>query len=328
MFLVDEIRLQVSAGRGGDGVVRWLHLKGKDHSGPAGGNGGDGGGVYISAIRDLYALGHYNPEKALSAKDGSDGEAESRHGKKGSHLTIELPVGSVVVNRSTGEQYELLEEGQTYLILKGGRGGAGNAVFKSSVNRSPDQSFPGQAGESAEIDIELRLIADAGFIGLPNAGKTSLLNALTGATGKIGSYAFTTLNPHLGVFYNYVLADIPGVIEGAAEGKGLGITFLRHIARTRILLHCVSLESETPLDDWRTVRKEIEQYQNGALKSHREIIVLTKSDTRDVPYIKDILESFNNISDNRVLNVSVIDDVSLDAFKRDLSSVLAVNTSL
>ena len=263
MAFVDELQLSARAGNGGNGVVRWLHLKGKEFSGPAGGNGGDGGDVYIRAVRDLNLLARYRGEKKFEAGDGLPGESSNRNGRHGDDLTIDLPAGSLVCNADTGEVYDLTVEGQTQLVLKGGRGGAGNAVFKSSVNRTPQEATPGQAGEAADFTVELRLIADAGLIGLPNAGKTSLLNALTSAAGKVAPYAFTTLDPNLGALVRICPADIPGLIEGASAGKGLGFQFLRHIARTRLLVHCVSLESPDPFADYQTVRKEIAAVRKG-----------------------------------------------------------------
>ena len=316
MALVDELTILARAGKGGDGVVRWLHLKGKEYSGPAGGNGGNGGDVYIRGVRDISLLGRYRGEKKFEAASGESGESYNRDGKGGKDLVIDLPVGSIVRNTATGEVHELMAEGQLQLVLKGGRGGAGNAVFKSSVNTSPKESTPGLPGEEAELRIELRLIASAGLIGLPNAGKSSLLNALTGASAKVGAYAFTTLDPNLGALHGYILADIPGLIEGASAGKGLGSKFLRHIARTKILIHCVSLEpaspslggSEKPLQDYETVRDEISRFGEGELKNKHELIVLTKSDTRTPEEIQKTKDSFTGKS---VEVVSVLDDAAV-----------------
>lgn len=314
MAFVDELTISAHAGSGGDGVVRWLHLKGKEYSGPAGGNGGDGGDIYIRAVRDLNLLARYRGEKKFSAGRGNDGENRNKYGARGNDLTVDLPVGSVVTNEDTGEVHELLEEGQTKLILKGGRGGAGNTVFKSSVNIAPTESTPGAAGESATLRIELRLIADAGLVGLPNAGKTSLLNALTGAAGKVAPYSFTTLDPNLGALYGYIVADIPGLIEGASGGKGLGFKFLRHIARTRLLVHCISLESEDVLAEYQTVRKEIESFEGGVLAGKPEIIVFTKSDTREPKKIKEILKQFKAKGKEKHV-VSVLDDGQVESLR-------------
>ncbi len=321
MAFVDELTIEARAGRGGDGVVRWLHLKGKEYSGPAGGNGGDGGDIWVRGVRDLGLLARYRGEKRFAAGNGAPGENQTKAGKRGNNLTIDLPVGSLVHNKETGEVHELLDDGQRFLVLKGGRGGAGNAVFKSSVNRTPTQSLPGQPGESATLYIELRLIADAGLVGLPNAGKTSLLNALTGAGAKVGAYAFTTLDPNLGVLFGYVLADIPGLIEGASAGKGLGYKFLRHIARTRLMVHCVPLDSEDPVRDYKVVRAELDKFEDGALARKPEIIVLTKSDIREKLEVERISAEFTKAG-HKVYAVTVLDDASVKACGDALAAVL------
>lgn len=321
MAFVDELSILARAGKGGDGVVRWLHLKGREYSGPAGGNGGNGGDIYIRGVRDISLLGRYRGEKKFEAQSGQDGESYNRDGKGGKDLMIDLPVGSIVRNASTGEVHELMHEGEQKLVLKGGRGGAGNAVFKSSVNTTPTESTPGLPGEEAQLHIELRLIASAGLVGLPNAGKSSLLNALTGATAKIGSYAFTTLDPNLGALYGFIIADIPGLIEGASAGKGLGSKFLRHIARTALLIHCVSLESDTPMEDYKTVRKELEDFEGADLSKKPELIVLTKSDTRDAAYIKEKIKEFKKTK-RPVYTVSVIDDAAVKALGDTITAAL------
>lgn len=313
MAFIDELTIEARAGKGGDGVVRWLHLKGKEFSGPAGGNGGDGGSVYVRAVSDLNLLARYRGAKEFSAEDGQAGEGFTRHGKNGKDLYVDIPAGSLVTNTKTSEVFELLTPGETRLILKGGRGGAGNAVFKSSINRSPEQAFPGIEGENAKIHIELRLIADAGLIGLPNAGKTTLLNALTGTQAKTGAYAFTTLDPNLGALFGFVIADIPGLIEGASEGKGLGSKFLRHIARTKLLLHCVSLESENPLKEYKAVRKELASWE-GDLEEKPEMIVLTKSDTHTPKEIEAIKKKFKTTKKN-IEVVSAINDQEVKALR-------------
>lgn len=292
MPLIDEIKFHARAGRGGDGVVRWRHEKGKEFAGAAGGNAGRGGDVYVVAVRDLNILARHKAVKSFSAGRGEDGRNWSRHGSDGKDCKIELPIGSVVTNLETGRRVELLHEGHEEKILHGGRGGLGNEHFKASTNVRPEQSTLGAPGEEAQFLVELELIADIGLVGLPNAGKSSLLNALTGANAKVANYAFTTLEPNLGVLPGGIIAaDIPGLIEGAAAGKGLGHKFLRHIKRTGLIVHLVSIENAFPEGDtsassfepsglcraYETVRKELLEYGAG-LVDKKEVVLLTKKD--------------------------------------------------
>jgi len=242
MAFIDEMKFHAHAGRGGVGVVRWRHEFSKEFSGASGGNGGRGGDVRVIAVRDLGILARYRNTKEFDAEKGEDGMKDSRHGRNGQDLVIDLPIGSIITDHRTGHTFQLLEEGENVRILKGGSGGLGNEYFKGSTNTTPMESTNGYDGEEGDFSVELELVADAGFIGLPNAGKSSLLNVLTNADAKVGSYAFTTLEPNLGALYNFVLADIPGLIEGASLGRGLGHKFLRHVRRTKILFHLISLE--------------------------------------------------------------------------------------
>ena len=306
MAFIDEIEIQVRAGNGGDGVVRWLHTKEKDLGGPSGGNGGRGGNVYAKALRDVHLLSRYRTKKVLTAENGGDGKRRNLYGANGKDLELLLPVGSLITNTKTGQKFSLNKEGERIPLLSGGFGGRGNKWFKSSKNRSPSKATPGKLGQAATFFIEVELIAHVGLIGLPNAGKTSLLNELTAAHGKIGDYPFTTLEPSLGELHGYIIADIPGLLEGAAEGKGLGHKFLRHIRRTKMLVHVISLENNNMLEAYRTVRKEIEQYDSTLLEK-KEIIILTKTDLKDDSEIQKAKEKFKNITPN-IYAVSLYSD--------------------
>jgi len=320
MAFVDEIILHLKAGDGGNGVVAWLHEKGKEFMGPAGGDGGKGGDVYARAVRDISRLSAYRYGNYFVAGRGGHGEGKSRHGKDGDDIEIEVPIGSVLRNERTGRTYELLAEGERVRLLHGGRGGFGNEHFKSSRNVRPEQSSPGRPGEEADFHVELRLFADVGFIGLPNAGKSSLLNELTRARAKVGSYAFTTLEPNLGAFEGFIIADIPGLIEGASEGKGLGVKFLKHITRTKLLLHCISLENEDIAKAYTVVREELEAF-SPELGEKPEAIVLTKTDTTTEAAVKKAVTRLQKKT-KHIFTVSVIDDARLEAFKKELLDLL------
>lgn len=318
MSFVDEIKINLKSGKGGDGVVRWLHLKGKEYSGPAGGNGGAGGDVYIRAVRDSAILEKYTQKVEMHAGKGEDGGNRSRTGADGEDLIIDIPLGSYVKNLETGVEYELLEKDQTIKILHGGRGGLGNEMFKGSTNQTPEKQTDGKPGEEADFYIELRLIADYGLIGLPNAGKSTLLNTLTNSKSKVGNYNFTTLEPHLGDMYGIVIADIPGLIEGASEGKGLGHKFLRHITRTKSLLHCISAESEDIAKDYKTIRDELFAF-NPDLTKKEEIILITKTDClSDFASAKVRIQSL--FPDKEIFFVSILDDESISKLKSKLST--------
>lgn len=279
-MFVDELTIYAEAGNGGDGVERWLRERHRPLGGPAGGDGGKGGDVYIRGVRDMNILGKYVGVEGFSAERGGHGGSRSRHGRDGEHCIIDLPVGSVVTNIKTKDESRLTKEGEKICILKGGDGGYGNEHFKSAENRTPVETTKGKKGEKGTFWIELELSADVGLIGFPNAGKSTLLNALTSAHSRIGAYPFTTLEPHLGDLYGFIIADIPGLIEGASEGKGLGHKFLRHVRRTRMVLHCVSLEESAVEEQYEKIRNELGQFDDALLQKP-EWVVLTKSDKRE-----------------------------------------------
>jgi GTP-binding protein len=321
MALIDEMEVYMQAGRGGNGVVRWLHEKFKEFGGPSGGDGGRGGSIYVRAVRDVLILAKYKNIKAFKADRGQAGEKNSRHGANGDDLYIDLPIGSIITNKKTGDVVRLETEGQEVLILKGGNGGMGNERFKSSTNQTPEEWTPGKDGEDADFFIEVELIADAGLIGLPNAGKSSLLNALTKAHAKVGAYEFTTLEPNLGGLYGFVLADIPGLIEGASEGRGLGHKFLRHVRRTKFLIHCISLENEDIAGTYKTVRDELVAF-DPEMAEKEEMILLTKSDIIQPAELESKVKSVKKMmkewKDKEVEVISVYD---IEALKR-LTDVL------
>ncbi len=320
MAFVDELTIKTSAGNGGDGVVRWRHERGKALSGPSGGNGGRGGDVYAIGVRDIGILSQQRYQKEFNAENGETGKKNSMHGKDGEDFYIKLPVGSVITNTATNKKEQLLTEGETIFLLRGGHGGYGNEHFKSSTNTTPKESTPGKAGERGVFFVELELVVDAGFIGLPNAGKSSLLNALTNARAQVGSYQFTTLDPNLGDFYGFILADIPGLIEGASEGRGLGHKFLRHIKRTKLLIHCISFERDAILDTYKTIRNEIEAYDTDLAKK-KEIVVLTKTDVVSPEEVQKGLKKMKKVNSD-VFSVSIIDDESIKEFQKALTGVL------
>ncbi len=326
MTFIDEMKIHIKAGDGGNGVVRWLHEYAKEFGGPSGGDGGRGGDVYIKAVEDTFYLRKYANTYEFVAENGEFGSGNSCQGASGEDLYINLPVGTVItriedINIHDSEtiinpQVELKEVGQIVRILKGGSGGYGNEHFKASTNIKPEEWTPGKPGEEGVFHIEVRMIADVGLIGLPNAGKSSLLNALTKADVKVGNYSFTTLEPNLGAMYDIILADIPGLIEGASEGKGLGHKFLRHIKRTKLLAHCVSLEQDIDemIKVYKTIRNELKEFDTG-LCDKKEIILLTKSDIFGIDDAKkkekEIIRKLD-VSENDIKIISIYD---MDATK-------------
>ncbi|MBI5306381.1 GTPase ObgE [Candidatus Wolfebacteria bacterium] len=274
-MLIDDVKIKISAGNGGKGAVAFN--KNMMSLGPAGGSGGKGGNVFAVGVSDISALGQFRYKKEFKAENGLDGRGQFRDGHDGKNLILKVPIGTVIHNLTTNKDISVEKISESVLIAKGGLGGKGNFHFRSPKNTSPIRFQTGIPGESFEFRFELKLIADIGFIGLPNAGKSSMLNALTNAQSKVANYPFTTLEPNLGVYYELILADIPGLIEGSSIGRGLGIKFLRHIERTRILFHFISAESENPQKDYKIIRRELGAYKKELLEKP-EYLFLTKSD--------------------------------------------------
>lgn len=318
-MLVDEVKITLTAGNGGKGLVAFNKLK--MALGPTGGSGGNGGNIYIEGVTDLSALRQFRFKKVFKAKDGQNGKSQLNDGHNAPDLTLLVPVGTVCHNLSSRKDIEITKIGQKELVAKGGRGGKGNFLFRSSINTSPKQFGEGRPGESFDFMLELKMIADVGFIGLPNVGKSSLLNELTNASAKVANYPFTTLEPNLGVYYELILADIPGLIEGASEGKGLGDKFLRHIERTKVLFHFVCAESADPVSDYKKIRAELEAY-NQLLPEKPEYVFISKSDSVLPEKIAEIIADFKKAGINCV-PISIIDAGSIKAVKDILNRLIS-----
>ena len=316
MVFVDEMTIYAKAGDGGDGVVRWHREKFRPLGGPAGGDGGKGGDVYLKAVKNLGLLAKYTGDNKFVALDGEPGGKGGRHGRASADTYINLPVGSLVTDCDRRLPYELDTPGQTELVLHGGVGGRGNKHFKSSVNRSPDKATKGKPGEAGSFQVELRLTAEAGLVGLPNAGKSTLLNLLTNAKSAVGAYQFTTREPHLGDCEGHIIADIPGLIEGAAEGRGLGHKFLKHIQKTKMLLHLVSLESDDLESDYKQIRKELTDF-DPHLGEREEWIVITKADLKTPAETEKIKATLAKLSD-KVFAITQDDAAIIKSFREAL----------
>lgn len=322
-MIIDDVKITVTAGNGGRGLVTFC--KTKMSLGPTGGSGGNGGSIYLQGVSDLGALRQFRFRKDNKADDGQHGKSQLNDGKDAKDLVLLVPVGTVAHNLTTKKEIEITQIGQRELIAKGGVGGKGNYLFRSAINTSPRQFQEGKPGQSFEVRLELKMIADVGFIGLPNVGKSSLLNELTNANSKVANYPFTTLEPNLGVYYELILADLPGLIEGASAGKGLGIKFLRHIERTRVLFHFVSSDSEDPIQDYKSVRKELEKY-NKELLEKPEYIFLSKSDTVLPETTLKIQDRFRKMG-KEVFVISIIDAESVESVKKILNKLILEKTA-
>ncbi|MDP3727619.1 MAG: GTPase ObgE [bacterium] len=317
-MLIDDITITVRAGDGGKGAVSFN--KNLNQYGPVGGSGGAGGSIYFIGSSDLGVLRSYRFKKVFAAENGKDGRGQFRDGVDAEDLILPVPTGTIIHNLATRVDQEVVRVGEPVLVARGGKGGRGNFHFRSSTNTRPKEFEYGKPGEHFLVRLELKLIADVGLIGLPNAGKTSLLNELTSASAKVGNYAFTTLEPNLGVFYELVLADIPGLIEGASGGKGLGMKFLRHIERTNTLFHLISAESDDPAGDYKIVRNELGQYAKALLKK-KEYVLLSKSDLVAPAAVKKKAAALKKLNPS-VMAFSIHDYESVERIKRQLHRLI------
>ncbi len=316
-MIIDEVKVKIKAGNGGDGMVAFN--KNLSELGPTGGEGGRGGSIYLEGVSNLNALNQFRYKKEWKAESGGRGKTKCQSGADGADITLKVPIGTVIHNLTNGQDLEVIKTNERFCLAHGGRGGHGNFFFRSPKNTTPETAETGRPGESFRLKFELKMIADIGLIGLPNAGKSSLLDALTNAKSKVADYPFTTLEPSLGDYYGTILADIPGLIEGASVGRGLGVRFLRHIERTRVLFHLISAESENLTRDYETIRKELKSY-NEKLLAKEEYVFLTKS---DIPGPKDLakkLKSLKQINPNSEA-ISIYDDGSLEKVKRILGEI-------
>jgi GTP-binding protein len=316
-MLVDDVTIKLSGGEGGGGIVGFNRTKG--NRGPTGGNGGPGGDVIFEGVSDITLLQQFRYHKEFKAEDGKIGSTRLLDGKRGEDLILKIPTGTIITNLDTGAVYEMTKDGEQFLVAHGGYRGRGNFHFRAATNTTPMESEEGKPGESFMFRLELKMIADVGLVGLPNAGKSSLLNALTGAHSKIGNYAFTTLEPHLGAYYGLILADVPGLIEGASEGKGLGDKFLRHIERTKSIFHLVSAESDDVVRDYDIVRKELEAF-NPELLDKPEQLFLSKVDMVSAEEVAEKLKKLKKKNTN-VVAISVIDDTTMEKVKKILNAI-------
>jgi len=316
-MLIDDISIHIKAGKGGAGGVGFD--KTKMGQGPTGSRGGNGGSIFFEGISDLNALSKIHSHQIFKAQNGELGNANLRDGANGEDIIIKIPVGTIIHNLTNNTKQEIISVGEKIMGAKGGFGGKGNFHFRSSRNTSPKQSQPGLPGEEFDIRLELKLIADIGLIGLPNVGKSSLINELTRSKSKVANYSFTTLEPHLGAYYELIIADIPGLIKGASSGKGLGIKFLKHIERTKILFHLISAESNTPVSDYKSIRQELKTY-NKELLSKKEYLFLSKSDTENPKNIAKKIAKLKKLNPN-VSAISIFDFDSIKSIKKLLSKL-------
>lgn len=309
MQFIDLAEVEVESGSGGDGMVAFRREKYVPAGGPSGGNGGRGGSIYFTAVENLQTLLDFRYNRRFKAENGTKGASNSCTGKSGENLNVDVPCGTMIFDTETDEIIvDLVEPGQTFKVVSGGKGGLGNQHFLSNSNRAPEYALPGQPPQQKRIRLELKLLAEVGIIGLPNAGKSTLISALSAARPKVADYPFTTLVPNLGVVRKpsgdgTLFADIPGLIEGASQGAGLGHDFLRHIERTRVLLHLVDATGTDPIAAYRTIQQELTAYSDS-LAIRPQILALSKIDALDDEEIAEIATELSKLAQQQVLLIS------------------------
>ena len=332
MQFIDEATIRVQAGKGGNGCLSFRREKYIPKGGPDGGNGGEGGSVLLAADDALNTLIDFRYQPSFKAQSGDAGSGQNKTGSAGENCVVKVPIGTTVINEETQEILGDLDDKHSILLVaKGGSRGLGNAVFKSSTNRTPRKTIPGGEGESRQLRLQLKLLADVGLLGLPNAGKSTLISLISAANPKVADYPFTTLVPSLGVVRvaeeaSFVIADIPGLIEGAAQGQGLGAQFLRLLSRTRVILHLVEvkpLDESSPLDNVELIERELAEY-SLAMTERESWIVLTKIDELDESEIEIVLLEFKSrFPDRRIFAISAMADLGLEELKRNVMTELS-----
>ncbi len=333
MQFIDLVEIQACGGHGGDGIVAFRREKYVPAGGPSGGNGGNGGSVILEATEDLQTLLDFAYERTFRAENGKRGGPNNRTGAQGRDRLVKVPCGTAVFEAVTGELLgDLTQPGQQLVVAKGGKGGLGNQHFLSNRNRAPDRALPGLPGEEIFLRLELRLLADVGIVGLPNAGKSTLISVLSAARPKIADYPFTTLVPNLGVVAKptgdgVVFADIPGLIAGAHQGLGLGHEFLRHIRRTRVLIHLIDATQADPVAAYHTIRRELTAYGQG-LPEKPEILALNKSDAIAPADLEPVVEALTAVAPHPPHIISAVARQGLDALQQAVwDSLLALDTT-
>jgi GTP-binding protein len=327
MKFLDQVKIYVKAGNGGHGSPSFRREKFIEYGGPDGGDGGRGGSILLRSERNLNTLIDYRFQQHHKGQRGENGSGQNRTGRGGDNLFLKVPIGTQVFEEDNKTLiFDFKKEGEEFVVAKGGKGGLGNTRFKSSTNRAPKKFTKGTIGEEYIIWLQLKTIADIGIVGLPNAGKSSLLAAITNATPKIANYKFTTLNPNLGVATyddkEITLADIPGLVEGAHEGIGLGIQFLKHIERCKTLMHLIDITDENIENTYQQVKKELGSYSKEILEK-KEIIVLNKTDLLDKEEVEEIVKNFSKDKDSEVVTLSTLEKESVSKIKAKLLSYVS-----
>lgn len=322
-MFTDSISVKLVAGKGGNGIVAWRREKYMPKGGPYGGNGGKGGNVIVQGDENLFSLDYFRNKRLIKAESGQSGGVNLQQGRQGRNYVMKVPCGTLVKDPKTGVVLcDITKPGQIETLCEGGRGGRGNASFKTSVRQAPTFATPGKEGEELSVELELKLIADIGLVGFPNAGKSTLINALTKSKAKCANYPFTTLSPNLGFietkdYRRYFIADIPGIIEGAHQNKGLGLKFLKHIERTKILFFIIDISREDPLKDYRVLKDEIKEY-NPKILEKPSLILLNKCDldnfSEQIQHFKDENKS------EKIYEISAKEGISSDLIEKLLHS--------